>query len=143
MLDKMLAQGFDYWFTNREQVRSPFPESMHDELRLKTSQRFSEWLETIGEEGLAQLEGNEMVEMFEMFLFNVGLSLTEDPDQRITITYPFMPRCGDLVENTNHGSSAVVRREIVEKKDDKQQMLLILKTRSGEKTWQTEFDLPA
>lgn len=139
----MLNQGFDYWLTDREQVRSPFPESMHDELRIKTSQRFSEWLETLGKEGASQLDVSEMVEMFEMFLFNVGLSLTTDPDQQITITYPFMPRCGDVVEDANHGLSAITHREIVEKDEDKRQLRLELKTQSGENTWQTEFDLPA
>lgn len=139
----MLNQGFDYWFTDREQVRSPFPEGMHDELRIKTSQRFSEWLETLGKEGASQLDVSEMVEMFEMFLFNVGLSLTSDPDQRITIAYPFMPRCGDEVNNLKHGLSAVTRREIIEKEEEKRQLRLVLKTRSGDKTWQTEFELPA
>ncbi len=116
---------------------------MHDELRIKTSQRFSEWLETLGKEGASQLDVSEMVEMFEMFLFNVGLSLTSDPDQRITIAYPFMPRCGDEVNNEKHGPSAVTRREIIEKEEEKRQLLLVLKTLSGNKTWQTEFELPA
>ncbi len=139
----MLSKGFEYWFTDREEVRSPFPEGIQEELRRKTSQKFSEWINTLGKEGASQLEETEMVEMFEMFLFNVGLSLTTDPDQRITITYPFMPRCGDKVDDTKHGLSEVCRREILEKEEEKRQLRLVLTTKSGTKTWQTEFDLPA
>ena len=143
MLSKMLNQGFNYWFTDREQVRSPFPESMQGKLRITTTQMFSEWLETLGEDGASQLEGAEMIDMFEMFLFNVGFSMTNDPDQQITIAYPFMPRCGDEVNDVNHGLSVVTRREIVENKKDKKQLQLFLKTQSDDEVWQTEFELPA
>lgn len=139
----MLDQGFEYWFTDREEMRSPFPEYMHDELRDKTSQRFTEWLDTLGKDGAAKLDGTELVEMFEMFLFNVGMSLTNDTDQQITITYPFMPRCGDEVDDAKHGLSNVTHREVLEKQEEKRQLRLVLKSQADDKTWETKFDLPA
>ncbi len=139
----MLDEGFEYWFTDHEQVRSPFPVSMHNILKAKTSERFSEWLSTIGEKDASQLEKSALVEMFEMFLFNVALSLCDDKDQQITISFPFLPRCGDEVNDVNHGLSEVISRELIEKEESKRQLRLFLATKSGEKAWQTEFDLPA
>ncbi len=139
----MLQKGFDYWFTNQDSHRSPFPEDIRETLKTKTAKKFSEWLEALGQEGALELREEEMIEMFEMFLFNVALSLTEDTDQRITISYPFMPRCGDVVEDKIHGLSLVTYREIVEKQEEKRQLKVVLKTKSSEKIWQTEFDLPA
>lgn len=139
----MLDHGFNYWFTDHEHVRSPFPEAIRDELKSKTTERFSEWMMTLGEDAASELDEKEMVEMFEMFLFNVGISLAKDLDQKITITYPFMPRCGDEVDDAKYGKSSVVQREIIEKEEEKRQLRLVLKTKTGDKTWQTEFDLPA
>jgi hypothetical protein len=141
MLKDMLSEGFDYWFADHEQVRSPFPAYMHEELKVKTSQKYSEWLTTIGEEEASQMAESEMVEMFEMFLFNVGLSLCSDPDQQITITYPFLPRCGDEVNDTNHGLSRVISRELIDNDDNKQQLRVFMETQSDRNPWQTEFDL--
>ena len=139
----MEEEGFKYWLTDHEDMRSPFPKHMHEELRSQTTQRFSEWIHTVGKEGMSQLKETEIVEMFEMFLFNVGLSLTSDPDQQITITYPLMPRCGDEVDDINNGLSSVTHRKIIEKDGEKRQLQLVLKTQAGGKSWQTEFELPA
>ncbi len=100
----MLEQGFNYWFTDREPMRSPFPEPIRPELKKQTTERFSEWLTALGKDGAAALSQDELAETFEMFLFNVGMGLAADPDQKITMTYPFFPRCGDIVEDVNHGA---------------------------------------
>ncbi len=139
----MLEEGYRYWFTDHDHLRSPFPASIHDELRTKTSKRFEEWVQTVGEEDLGKLEEAELVEMFEMFLFNVALSLCHDPDQQITISYPFMPRCGDEVNDVNNGLSQVAERKVIDVEENKRQLKLFMKTKPGDIAWQTAFDLPA
>jgi len=139
----MIEKGFEYWFTDSKEFRSPFPMGIREELKVKTKERFSEWINTMGKEDASKLEDSELVEMFEMFMFNVGISLCPDLDEQITITYPFMPRCGDEVDDKKHGLSFVIQREIIDIEKEKRQMRLILETQSDKKSWQTEFDLPA
>jgi len=139
----MLEEGYKYWFADHKQVRSPFPVAIQEELKNLTSKRFHEWLDTLGEAEAADMPDNQMIEMFEMFLFNTGISLCDDPDQQITITYPFMPRRGDEVDDVKNGPSEVIRRDILEKNEGERQLQLILKRKSDGGSWQTEFDLPA
>jgi hypothetical protein len=45
-----------------------------------------------------QIELSELVEMFQVLMFNEAIKLVEDEDQQLTIMYPFMPRMWDVVK---------------------------------------------
>jgi hypothetical protein len=136
-------ESFKFWFIDNEQIRSPFPENIQEELKEKTFRVFMEWVFELSEEEKSKLENEEIVETFEMILFNQAMGMVEDEDQKITICYPFMPRLGDVVDDEKRGLSKVVERKVDLKKDDKKYLKVKLKSEIVLQEWETEFELPA
>lgn len=140
--NRFIEPGFEYWFSNHEHVRSPFPKEIRGVLREKTAIVFFEWLEDIKETELKKMSEDEFVEMFETILFNEALKLVDDEDQQLTISYPFLPRLGDQVNHSQHGKGKIMgRKEIVSKENKKLFELKVLSEDTG-KTWVTQFELP-
>lgn len=139
---KFIEPGFEYWFTNHEHVRSPFPPNIRITLKERTSVILFEWIDGLKETELKAMNEGEFVEMFETILFNEAIKLVEDEDQQLTISYPFLPRLGDLVNHQIYGKGNIVyRKEIVSKENKKLFELSILSQETGE-TWETQFELP-
>jgi hypothetical protein len=138
---KFIEPGFEYWFTNHEHVRSPFPPAIRISLREKTSVIFFEWIDSLKETDLKAMKEEEFLEMFETILFNEAMKLFDDEDQQLTISYPFLPRMGDLVDHKINGIGKIIgRREIVSKENRKQFELSVSSQETGI-TWKTQFDL--
>lgn len=136
-----LEASLNYWFSNHEHIRSPFPAEIHDNLKENACYVFSEWLKGLPENDRINMPENEFAEMFETFLFNEALKLVDDEDRKLTIIYPFMPRVGDTVNHGIHGAGEVIgRRELVSAKNRKLFELTVL-TRDSGKTWKTQFEL--
>lgn len=139
---KFIDPGFDYWFTNHEHVRSPFPAVIRDSLKERVSLIFFEWIDGLTEDELKGMKEDEFVEMFESILFNEAMKLVEDEDLNLTIAYPFLPRMGDQVNHRLHGLGKLVgRKEIITKENKKLFELTVLSQESGI-TWKTQFELP-
>jgi len=81
--------------------------------------------------------------MLEVIMFNEAINLVEDEDQQITITYPFMPRIGDFVNDLNYGKGKIVNRKINSTKENKKLMEVSVTSETTSETWKTEFELPA
>lgn len=139
---KFIEPGFEYWFTNHEHVRSPFPPAIRISLREKTSVIFFEWIDSLKETDLKSMKEEEFLEMFETILFNEAMKLFDDEDQQLTVSYPFLPRMGDLVNHQINGKGKIIgRKEIVSKENRKQFELSVSSQETG-KTWKTQFELP-
>lgn len=139
---KFIDPGFEYWFTNHEHVRSPFPSAIRNALRERVSNIFFEWIDGLNETELKTMKEDEFVEMFETLLFNEAMKLVEDADQQLTIAYPFLPRMGDQVNHSLHGKGNLIgRKEILTKENKKLFELSVLSQDSGQ-TWDTQFELP-
>lgn len=139
---KFIDPGFEYWFTNHEHVRSPFPSSIKSALKERTSILFFEWIDGLKETELKAMKEDEFVEMFETVLFNEAMKMVENEDQQLTISYPFLPRLGDQVNHSLHGKGNLVgRKEIVSKENRKLFELSVLSQETG-KAWETQFELP-
>jgi hypothetical protein len=136
-------ESFKFWFTDNENIRTPFPENIQEELKKKTFRYFIEWVFELSDEEKSKIENEEIAEIFEMILFNQAMGMVEDEDQKITICYPFLPRLGDRVDDEKLGVSKIVERKIDLKKDDKKYLKVKLKSESVLKEWETEFELPA
>jgi hypothetical protein len=136
-------ESFKFWFEDNQHIRTPFPDEIEEELKERTSRVFMEWVFELSEEEKAKLETEEIVETFEMILFNQAMGLVEDEDQKITICYPFMPRLGDVVDDKEKGPSKVVSRKMDVNKDEKKYLKVRLKSESVLQEWETEFELPA
>lgn len=140
----LVEVGCAYWFNDNEKVRSPFPAEIQSEAKRRAQEEFIEFLASLAEEDAQTMKDDEMVGIFEGFLFGAGLKLIDqdDWDLALTLNYPFMPRVGDLVSNEAKGESCVIERR-VESKEDKPIMVVVLQVVESKETWQTEFVLPA
>ena len=141
--DDFFDLSFKFWFKDNEQIRTPFPEKIQPELRKLTSRTFVEWVLELSDEEKSKLDKEEIVEVFEMFLFSQAMGLVEEEEQKITILYPFLPRAGDLVDDKSRGPSTVTKREMSVNDDNKKYLKLNLKSKSASVEWETEFELPA
>lgn len=140
---KFIDPCLEYWFSNHQHIRSPFPGVIRNELKNRSSVIFFEWIDDLAESELKDMKEDEFVDMFETILFNEALKLVDDEDQQLTIVYPFLPRLEDKVNHTLHGEGTIVRRkEVVSKENKKLFELDVLSNQTGH-TWKAQFELPA
>lgn len=142
---EFIEKGYQFWFEDNEHVRSPFPKEIQETLRERSFRTFMEWTYELTEEEKEQMKDEELVEMFEVLLFNEATKLIgkDDTESLLTINYPFLPRPGDEVNDQKEGLSKVRSRSVEKKKDDKVYMTIALETVSEGTSWETEFELPA
>ncbi len=142
--NSLVEVGCAFWFNDSQQVRSPFPETIQSEVKRRAQEEFEKWLENLEEGSSEEVDDDEMVSVFEGFLFGEGLKLVgkDNPDQALSLHFPFMPRIGDLVSDETRGESRVVERRVEAKEDNKPYMIVVLEAVKSKETWQTEFVLP-
>lgn len=136
-------ESFKFWFKDNEHIRTPFPVNIQEDLKEKAFRVFMEWVYELTEEEKSKLENEEIVETFEMILFNQAMGLVTDEDQKITICYPFLPRLGDVVDDKERGASKVISRNVDVHKDEKKYLKVKLRSETILQEWETEFELPA
>lgn len=138
-----LNPGFEYWFTNHKHIRSPFTKEIETEARKNTRIIFIEWINGLTDDEPRNIPEHELVEMFETILFNEAMKLTDDEDQRLTISYPFMPRVGDIVEHNEHGKGRITDRKIAVTKANKKMFEVTVASINDSNIWKTQFELTA
>jgi hypothetical protein len=138
---RFLQPGFNFWFSDREHIRSPFPKEIREAAEEQTSQTFFEWIEGHREEEWKNIDDEEMVDMFETILFNEAIKLVDDEDQQLTISYPFLPRKGDQVCNHLNEAGKVTQRRAVATKDKPARLELTVLNEGNGKSWKTCFEL--
>ena len=133
-----------FWFNDNEQARSPFPKEIQPEAKYRAEKEYRMWLDNLTEKDHEEVTDDEMVSIFEGFLFTEGLKLvgSDAPDLALALHHPFMPRMGDLVKDETHGESRVMERRLEAGKDNKPFMVVVLQVVGSKETWQTEFMLP-
>ena len=135
-------ESFKFWFEDNESVRTPFPAGIQNELKEKTFRVFMEWVFELSDEEKLGLKSEEIVEVFEMILFNQAIELVHDEDGKITICYPFMPRLGDVVDDKEKGASKVIGRKLDINENEKKYLKIQLQKEGILEEWETEFELP-
>ena len=140
----LVEVGCAYWFNDNEEVRSPFPVEIQSEVKRRAQKEFLDFLASLTEQDAQAMNDDEMVSIFEGFLFAEGLKLIDkdDRDLALTLNFPFLPRVGDLVNNENKGESCVIERRVESKEDKRPFMVVVLQIVESKETWQTEFVLP-
>lgn len=140
-----IEKGYQFWFEDNQHLRSPFPKEIQADLREYSFRTFMEWTYELSEEEQDKMTDEELVEMFEVLLFNEATKLVgkDDTETLLTINYPFLPRLGDEVNDKEQGPSKVLSRTLDKKEDDKVYMKLTLETIASEKPWETSFEMPA
>lgn len=151
---QLIDAGCEFWFNDNDRMRTPFPKRIQEELKERTTKEFMRWVRDFSRADRETVQDEELVSMFEMFLFSEALKIVEaeedSGDLMITINYPLLPRVGDTMSDDTHKSSTIVRRELAERSDkdengdDKKSLWLTLhltEEGSGEE-WTTSSELP-
>lgn len=142
---EMIEAAFNFWFSDNNHLRSPFPAYMRDKLITQATDKFIDWTNQISDKAKKEINDEILAEKFEEIIFECALNLVLTEDEKLTIRYPFMPRIDDIIndhnEKSNHGKSKVVDR-FYHKKKDTAFLKLKLKTLAIGKMWETEFELP-
>ena len=125
-------------------MRSPFPKAMQADVRAAASAEYDQWLKNLTAKDREEVNQDELVGVFEMFLFSAALERTaeDDPDAALTLHHPFMPRIGDVVNDEAHGPSRVVERRVEKLEDDKPHMVIALENVASGASWESSFLLP-
>ena len=146
---QLIEEGCKFWFNDNEHLRSPFPKEIHPALKERTTSLYMEYINNLTEVDRGEVTDDELVSVFEMFLFSSATELIDKDDKDLTLTihYPFLPRTGDKVEDSVKGECTIIARDILEKevndqKEKKLFMKVMLATKEGE-NWETEFEVPA
>jgi hypothetical protein len=138
---QLIEEGFKFWFSDNNHIRSPFPFYIHSKLKEVSILRFHQWLENLKEEAKGELADEFIAERFEEIVFEEALKLVKTEDEKITILYPFLPRFEDEVSSPEHGSGKIIDRAIVKEGDNSFLRVVCQKVEDGLK-WETSFELP-
>jgi hypothetical protein len=141
---EMIEQAFDFWFNDREHIRSPFPEYIRPQLKILATEKFYNWASNLNEKAKDEINEDIVCERFEEIIFETALDLVLTEDEKITIKYPFLPRVDDSIyedAETMSGQSTIVFRTIIKEGDHSFMLVKMKKADTGEK-WETQFELP-
>ncbi len=140
----LVEQTFSFWFNDSDHIRSPFPEYIRKELKLKATEQFFDWASTLDPKAKDEVNDEVVGEKFEAIIFEIASTLVMTDDEKITIQYPFLPRLGDVIyENaeTKEGESAITDRGLIKDGDTTFLKIYLKKIENGD-TWETKFELP-
>ncbi|MEK6616881.1 MAG: hypothetical protein AABZ32_12385 [Bacteroidota bacterium] len=141
----MLEAAFIFWYSDKQHIRSPFPDYIREPLRMKARDNFFDWVSKISDKAKKEINDEIVAEKFEEILFETSLPLVLTEDERLTIRYPFMMRIGDIVNGKEvpdtEATSEVIDRSFL-KRGDFAYMKVKLKNTSTDKIWEREFELP-
>ena len=139
----LIEAACEFWFNDNDQVRSPFPRQVHAQLKEKATAEYLLWLRGFTRKDREEVDEDELVGVFEMFLFGEALKLAGDDDQLvITINYPFLPRLEDTVDDGRHATSVVVDRQLEEREDKKLFMIIHMVEAGSGRRWTSDIQLP-
>ena len=142
---QFLEESFKFWYNDHDHIRSPFPEYIREELKEKATKKFSDWLDNLKQGAEKEVDDAVIAEKFEELIFECGLELVKNEDEKITILYPFLPRLGDEITDKNQpdkGRSVITSRTI-EKEGDTAYLKVDLENIFNKEQWETRFELPA
>jgi len=137
---EMIDVSIDFWFTSKDEIRSPFPDYIKKDLIDAAVLKFIEWDKKITTEARKEINDEILAERFEEILFEEAHKMVVTDDEKITIKYPFMLRIDDLTRDSNGIESKVIARKIKENDDTSFLHVTLLETDSGKK-WETSFEL--
>ena len=141
---ELVEQTFNFWFSDNEHIRSPFPEYIRPILKEKAVNSFFKWVSELNPKAKEEVNDEIIAEKFEEVIFETATQLVLTEDEKLTIEYPFLPRLSDVifedVENKK-GKSIIVDRSKI-KDGDFNYMKLKLEKIDTKETWETKFELP-
>jgi len=141
----MISASLEYWYTDHEHVRSPFPEFMRKPLATEAASKMLSWTNQLNDEAKKELSQEMLAEKFEELLFDTALGFAQSEDEKITIRYPFMLRVGDPINSVSDdvvvGEGKIISRSIQKESDSVFLEVIVESIGSGEIS-SSRFELP-
>lgn len=142
---EMITAAFDFWYSNNDHIRSPFPNYIQEELKLNATKKFLDWNAKISDKAKKDINDDILAEKLEEIIFDLAINMVITEDEKLTIRYPFMLRVGDIIKvkdvPEDIAESSVIKRYYEKRNDNAFMRVQLQNIRSGEK-WETEFELP-
>ena len=138
---ELIEQTFNFWFNDNEHIRSPFPSYVQEELKQIAIKKFHIWVENLKPEAKDEVNDEMVGEKFEELIFEAAISLVKTDDERISILYPFLPRLGDEITDSDKKKSVIVDR-MIDKQKDHSFLKVNLENMESKEKWTTKFELP-
>lgn len=141
---ELVEQTFNFWFTDNDHIRSPFPEYIRSILKEKAVDGFFKWVNNLNPKAKEEINDEMIAEKFEEIIFETAIHLVQTEDEKITIQYPFLPRVGDEITNneTEHPQLSKVIDRAILKEGDTSFLKVKLENISDKVVWETKFELP-
>lgn len=142
---EMIEAAFEYWFSDHEHVRSPFPEYIREELKTQSAGSFLDWASKLTDKAKKDINDEILAEKLEEIIFEKALDMVKTEDEKITIKFPFLLRLNDTVKvkdvNEHIAESIVIERELI-KEGDTVYLFVRLRNLASGMEWDTKFELP-
>jgi hypothetical protein len=140
---ELVEQTFNFWFSDNEHIRSPFPEYIRPILKEKAVEDFFKWVSNLNPKAKEEVNDEMIAEKFEEIIFEVAMGLVHTEDEKITIQYPFLPRVDDEIRNNEEDVqlSKIIDRTLT-KEGDTKFLKVKLENSSDQQVWETKFELP-
>ncbi len=140
---ELVEQTFNFWFSDNEHIRSPFPEYIRPILKEKAVENFFKWVSNLNPKAKEEVNDEMIAEKFEEIIFETAMGLVHTEDEKITIQYPFLPRVDDEIRNNEEDIqiSKIIDRTLT-KEGDTKFLKVKLENVSNRQVWETKFELP-
>lgn len=140
---EMVEQTFNFWFSDNEHIRSPFPEYIRPILKENSVDGFFKWVSNLNPKAKEEVNDEMIAEKFEEIIFETAMRLVQTEDEKITIQYPFLPRVDDEIRNNEEDTqvSKIIDR-IILKEGDTKFLKVRLENVNDQQVWETKFELP-
>lgn len=140
---ELVEQTFNFWFTDNEHIRSPFPEYIRPILKEKAVDGFFKWVTSLNPKAKEEVNDEMIAEKFEEIIFETALNMVITEDEKITIQYPFLPRLNDeIFANENHELKSIIIDRALLKEGDDSYLKVKAEELISKKVWETKFELP-
>ncbi len=141
----LVRETFNFWYTDHDHVKSPFPAYIKEDLKNQATQLFMKWVNKLPVADRKAISDNEVAQKLEEIIFDTALDLVQTEDERITILYPFLPRLGDKIMDSGPGQkeeSKIIDRYIYTE-DGNAYLKVRLEKSGNHEQWDKKFELPS
>src|SRR5690606_23264285 len=84
---EMIKAAFDFWYSDNNHLRSPFPFYIRNDLKIAATNKFLDWSQSISGKTKEELNDEILAERFEEIIFELALNMVITEDEKLTVRY--------------------------------------------------------
>ena len=141
---ELVEETFNFWFSDNEHIRSPFPDYIRPMLKDNAVKGFYNWVSSLDPKAKDEVNDEIISEKFEEIIFENAIKLVLTDDEKITIQYPFLPRLNDVISNPEDTSEekSRVKDRTMYRDGDHSFLKVVMEKVNSKELWETQFQLP-